>query len=191
MSVRSHPWTDTEANSAHRYCDFRAEPALIRAALEDFVPWEGHAAVETHYRLLEWLNGPRSIFESNDCAFSGPTENTVAGVPMKLQCSGRLMILFRHLPTNLVEAEVHGLTDAFAKALSLTDVDFEWGAVGATIVPVRFRGLPGPAARQRGQQLMISFWAWGDDVPETMAHLDRTLANISTALRSIGEASRP
>jgi hypothetical protein len=186
MSIRSHPWTHSTENPTHVYRDFRAEPGLIRSSLGDFRPWEAHAAVETFYRLLKWLNGPRSIFESNDCAFSGPTEHTNEGIPMLLQCSGRLMILFRDLPMNTIDTEVDSLKNEFGAMLSLTDLDFEWGAVGTTTVSMRLLQLPGPAARQRGQQLMISFWAWGDNVSQTMAHLDRTLGNIGGALRSLG-----
>ncbi len=38
-------------------------------------------------------------------------------------------------------------------------------------------------ARLRG---VLMFWAWGDDERETMAHLERTLANVASALRSLG-----
>lgn len=184
MISRSHPWTDSVGDSAFRYADFRAKPHLIRTALEDFRPWEAHAAVATFYQLLDWLNGIQSIFESNDCAFSGPAENEVAGVPMRLQCSGRLMILFREIPRNTNENAPQALKNNFGHALSLIDQDFEWGAVGLTMVPVRFRELP--VAQQQGQQLMISFWAWGDDVPETMANLDRAFENVNKALQHIG-----
>jgi hypothetical protein len=55
-----------------------------------------------------------------------------------------------------------------------------------TVVPVRFVALPGPDDRQIGSQLMLSFWAWGDDEEEAMAHMDRTLANLSSVLRDAG-----
>ena len=184
MISRSHPWTDAVGNSAFRYTDFRAEPQLIRTALEDFTPWEAHAAVGTFYQLLEWLNGPRSIFESNDCAFSGPAENEVAGMPKRLQCSGRLMILFREIPRNTMDNSPRALTNDVGQSLSLIDQDFEWGAVGLTTVPVQFRELP--VGQQQGHQLMISFWACGDDEPETMANLDRAFENVNRALRRIG-----
>ena len=63
LSARSHPWTDAVCDPTHRYRDFRAEPGLIRSSLEDWRPWEPHAGIETFYRMLEWLNGPSSIFE--------------------------------------------------------------------------------------------------------------------------------
>ena len=184
MSVRSHPWTDAVGDAAHRYVDFRAEPARIRTSLEDFGPWDAFAAIETHYQTLAWVNGPASVFESNDCAFNSPGENTVAGMPKALACSGRLMILFRELSDNADAECMEGLKQAFAHAVSVLEPDFPWGAVGVTTVPVRFRDLPGPDG-QLGQQLMIGFWAWGDDVAETMAHLDRTLGAVGRALRHV------
>jgi hypothetical protein len=57
--------------------------------------------------------------------------------------------------------------------------------IGATVVPVRFTSLPGSPEEQLGSQLMLSFWAWGDDEAETMAHLNRTLVNLSAVLRGL------
>jgi hypothetical protein len=71
--LRSHPWIDGESDPAHRYYDFRTSPERIRSSLEDMQEWSAYPATETFYRLLEWLNGSESVFESNDCAFSGAT----------------------------------------------------------------------------------------------------------------------
>ncbi len=76
LRPRTHPWTDGESDPAHKYYDFRARPELIRSSIEDLQEWEAYPATETFYRLLEWLNGPESALESNDCAFSGATANT-------------------------------------------------------------------------------------------------------------------
>jgi hypothetical protein len=76
--LRSHPWIDGESDPAHRYYDFRTSPELIRSSLEDLQAWSTYPATETFYRLLEWLNGAESVFESNDCAFSGASANTSA-----------------------------------------------------------------------------------------------------------------
>lgn len=157
LSPRSHPWVDSESNPAHRYYNFRSSPELIRSSIEDFQEWNAYPATETFYRLLEWLNGPESVFESNDCAFSGATTNTQSSE--RLQCSGRLMMLYRDLALNTSPEQIHWLTNEAAQALERTDPAFEWGAIGITIMPVRFITLPGPPERQRGQQLMLSFWA--------------------------------
>ena len=97
---RSHPWTGAIANPASRYYDFKTDPELIRTALEDFLPWGHDPAVTVLYELLERLNARTSILESNDCAFSGPHESE-APQWGKLQCDGRVMILYRELELNL------------------------------------------------------------------------------------------
>lgn len=189
LNTRSHPWAGSVADPAHRYLDLRARPELIRTALEDFVPFAAWSATQTFYGLLEWLNGPDTLFESNDCAFNGPSENNHGPFGQRLQCSGRLMILFRELSRNTRPGSVPRLTEEVARALSETDAEFEGGVVGATIMSVRYTALP--PARQLGHQLMLSFWAFGDDEAEVMRHLDRTLAGLSSALRRVaGTTSR-
>jgi hypothetical protein len=150
--------------------------------------WSAYPATETFYRLLEWLNGPESVFESNDCAFSGPTATTQP--PKRLQCSGRLMMLYRNLALNTSPKQIHWLTTAAAHALDQTDPAFEGGAIGATIMSVRFTTLPGPPERQRGQQLMLSFWAWGEQETEVMTNLNRTFRNVTVALRGLSDEIR-
>ena len=179
LGLRSHPWSGSRTDAAHQYVDLKRDPALVRTALEDFRPWERYAAVETFYGLLEWLNGPESLLETNDCAFNGPSPNDQPAFPKALQCSGRVMVLFRDLPLNTDPARVQGLTQGLARSLSEADEGFSWGLFGATVVPVRFLALPPDA--QLGSQLMLSFFAWGDDEAEVMAHLDRTLGNLAAA----------
>lgn len=187
LRLRSHPWTDGESDASHRYYDFRGQPELIRSSLEDLQEWATYPAIETFYRLLEWLNGPESVLESNDCALSGATANINTEFSKRLQCSGRLMILYRNLALNTSSKQIDWLTNATAHAVNATDPGFEWGAIGATITPVRFTALPGPPERQRGQQLMLSFWAWGEDEPEVMTNLDRTFSNLTVALRQVSD----
>jgi hypothetical protein len=185
FAPRSHPWRGSASDPAHRHHDLRRHPELVRTALEDFVAWTRYPAIETFYRLIEWLNGPESALETNDCAFGGPAANETAGVARALQCSGRVMLLFRDLHQNTDAARVHHLTQAIARSLAAIDEGYQGGVIGATIVPVRFTTLPGSERDQRGSQLMLSFWAWGDDEPDAMAHLDRTLTNVSRALRGV------
>jgi len=190
LKPRSHPWIDAESNPANRYYDFKTRPELIRSSLEDLQQWTSYPAIETFFRLLEWLNGPESIFESNDSAFNGAA--APAGTPSStpLQCSGRLMILYRNLALNTSPEQMHRLTHTTAQALSKTDPSFEWGAIGATIVTTRFMALPSPLERQSGQQLMLSFWAWGETEAETMRHLDRIFYNLTGALQRVTEEIR-
>ena len=181
--ARSHPWTDAVASEAFRYYDLRASPAHIRTSLEDFVPWSRYAAIEGFYTLLEWLNGDASPFESNDCAFTAPHANESASVAQPLTCSGRVMLLFRDLPLNVSTGDVTWLKDALHLALGPLDDTLELGVVGTTLVPVRYLGLPADA--QLGQELMVSFWAWGGTEAEVMANLARVMVSLSSALRSV------
>src|SRR6478752_3654920 len=100
---RSHPWSDSVLDSEARYHDLSVEPQLIRTALEDFRPFERYAAIEEFYSLLERLNHPKSALESSDCAFSGPQPNETQQIKSTLECSGRLMILYRALERNTLE----------------------------------------------------------------------------------------
>jgi hypothetical protein len=185
LRTRAHPWTDGESDGAHKYYDFRARPELIRSSIEDLQEWSVYPATETFYRLLEWLNGPQSALESNDCAFSGATPDSSTELSKRLQCSGRLMILYRDLAVNTAPEQMRWLTNATAHAMRGIDPAFESGAVGATITSVRYTTLPGPPEQQRGQQLMLSFWAWGEDEPGVMANLDRTFRNMTAALQEV------
>ena len=179
---RSHPWLDTVANPDARYYDFRAEPALIRSSLEDFLPWSRYAAVDDFYRLLERLNHTSSALESNDCAFTGPEPNESPELAKKLQCSGRVMVLFHALEQNRSEP-IEQLKNDLHQGLAELDPRFEWGVIGTTIVPVSYRALP--AGDQLGCQLMISFWAWGDTEAESMSNFARVLKNLSRALKQL------
>ena len=55
--------------------------------------------------------------------------------------------------------------------------------IGTTLIPVRYLLLPD--AEQRGWQLMISFWAWGDTVADNMATLGRLFKNLALALQTL------
>lgn len=181
--ARSHPYTHAISNEAFRYMDLRATPGLIRTSLEDFVPWSGYHAVEKFYVLLEWLNGPDSTLESNDCTFSAPEHDPEAPPERQVTCSGRVMVLFRHLPRNISASEWDDFTHALHVALSLTDPGVEPGVIGTTLVPVHFIGLP--VSAREGHQLMISFWAWGGTEGECMENLARLMTNLAGALREV------
>ncbi len=192
---RAHPWVDAAGDAACRYYDFTAHPALIRRSLEDFQPFSGDAAIEKFYVLLEEINQPSSALESNDCAFTGPHENDQPMVPKAMQCSGRVMVLFRELRRNTDRGRIESLKDHLHIALAELDRDFPWGMVGTTLVPVRYLTLAGGAEDQLGWQLMISFWAWGDTTADNMMNLGRLFTNLSLALRTLsaraGHPARP
>ncbi|MFK7930078.1 MAG: hypothetical protein AB8H79_17925 [Myxococcota bacterium] len=183
LRLRAHPWIDAEHDNTGRYYNFREHPDQIRTSLEDLKPWAGHASTETFYQLIEWLNGPDSALESNDCAFSGVYPNEGPHSERQFETSGRLMVLFRDLQANTSPERVGGMAQEVAYALSQLGPDLE-AIVGVSLVDVQFTELPGPAARQKGQQLMLSFWAWGDSEALTLATLDAALVHLWTAMRS-------
>jgi hypothetical protein len=186
---RSHPWRDAVGSAAHRYYDFSVSPAHIRSSLEDFLPWNRFAGVEAFYALLERLNHPKSALESNDCAFSGPHPNEDTSVAKALQCSGRVMILFRALQRNTEDGRIDWLKNELHGALIALDPDFRWGVVGTTSIPVRYLALPENDEQQLGTQLMISFWAWGDREADTMQNFGRLINNLARALRQVSAAA--
>lgn len=179
---RSHPWSDSVASASHRYHDLTAHPGLIRTSLEDLLPWSQYRGITHLYELLERLNTPGSLLESNDCAFSGPDANDAALFDKTLQCQGRVMVLYRELESNLSLPRVQELAHAMHVHLATHDRDFEWGMVGTTIAPTRYVDLPRPHDEQLGHQLMLSFWAWGDSEAEVMDNLDRVIVNLAGAV---------
>ena len=190
--VREHPWTGSTNDPNVRCLDFRKCPELIRTSLEDFRPWSSWPAVETFYRLLEWLNGDDSVLESNDCELTGPHANETPQFEKTLEVTGRLMILWRELPLNLSLPRTEWLRTAIHHALNRSDVEFEWGAVGITLFRTKYVTLNVPDDQQLGYQLMLSFWCWGDTVEEAMTSLDRTFQNMGRALREVvREAATP
>jgi hypothetical protein len=187
---RSHPWVDTAGRPECRYHDLTRSPELIRTALEDLVPWSHYPAIETLYGLIERLNGTGSPWESNDCEFTGPQAHTTPGAPHALECSGRLMVLLSALERNTSVADVEHETEHLHRRLAELDPDLRAGVIGTTLLPVRYLGLPGDAEQQRGVQLLISFWAWGETEAGTMRSLDRVLRCLATALLAPTAAGR-
>jgi hypothetical protein len=187
---RSHPWLGAVENPESQYYDLTANPALIRSSLEDLLPWSRFSGVEAIYALLEQLNHGKSALESNDCAFSGPHANEDITIAKALQCCGRIMVLFRVLERNTDERLLRWLKNELHVELSQLDSEFQWGAIGTTLIPVRYLALSEAEGRQLGLQLMISFWAWGDDEADTMRNLERVIKNLTRALRRVAASAK-
>lgn len=187
LGVRSHPWSGVADKPECRYHDLRANPALIRSALEDLLPWRRYPAIERFYELIEQINAPDSALESNDCAFIGPAANEHLAFDKALQCSGRVMVLYRHLELNTAVGRIEGLARDLHLRLVPIDPKFRWGMVGTTIIPVSYLALPGAEDQQLGTQLMISFWTWGNSETENMSNLARLLTNLARALAQVAE----
>ena len=184
---RSHPWTTSAVDERDHYVDFRARPELIPTALEDFRPWERHPAVGAFYELVGWLNGPGSTLESNDCAFAGPEANAHQDFAKRLVCTGRIGVLYRELAANTDERAIRRLIKRLHVQLAALEPALAWGAIGTTRLAVDYRGLP--AGASLGAQVLVSFWAWGDDEAEVFAHLARVFAALRAALLAIARAA--
>lgn len=183
--IRTHPWTEALSNRDHRYYDFKTEPGLIRTSLEDFIPFSNWPAIANFYDLLEWINAPDSILESNDCGMQGPGKNKSLNFSKTLECTARLMILYRHLPYNTNAGTVKWLADALRHYLQSIDSAFEWGVVSTTQLPTQYVTLPVPADQQIGSLVMLKFWAWGDSENEVMENFGRTVSNTRIALEGV------
>ncbi len=180
---RSHPWVGSASDPVARHYDFTTSPHLIRTALEDFAPFRQYSAVEEFFSLLERVNHPNSLLESSDCALNPPQRNESRVVKSELECSGRLMLLYRDLRQNTRSTRVSWLRTAFHQQLAPLDPKFALGMIGTTLVPTRYLALP--AESQAGQQLLIAFWAYGASQDATMENLARLFRNLTQAVRAV------
>lgn len=188
--VRAHPWTTGLTDEKHIYYDFKLQPELIPKVLEDFVPFNKWQAIRKFHDLLRWLNGDSSVFESNDCGFHGPKQNINQQFVKKMQCEGRLMFLFRDLTRNLSQETYRKLEKDILLFLDRKDPAFEWGVVGTSIMPVYYLELPLPENDCYGCQMMLSFWAWGDNEKETMRNLERVVKSLFECLTFLSKRYR-
>jgi len=98
------------------------------------------------------------------------------------------MVLFRALEHNR-DGHIAGLENRLHQSLAPLDPTFDGGAIGTTLVPVRYRALP--ADDQLGDELMISFWAWGNSEQECLKNLARLLRGLSSALEQASASLQP
>jgi hypothetical protein len=150
------------------------------------LPWRRYSAIERFYELIIQINAPGSVLESNDCAFTGPATNEQPAFNKALQCSGRVMVLYRSLERNTAGGQIERLKNQLHLRLLRIDPKFRWGMIGTSIIPVRYLALPEAHNQQAGTQLMISFWTWGDTETESMKNLGRLLTNLARGLGQTG-----
>jgi len=183
---RAHPWTVGKEDESHRYIDFKSEPHLIRTALEDWAPFSAEPFAETFFQLLEWLNGHDSNVESNDCAFRPAGNNRDKQFQYSMRCDGRLMILFRDLFKNTQTSKVDWLLNEGMQALEEIDQGFVAGAVGFSFSKTAYMAFgKHPKQGAAGHQVMLSFYAYGNDGPAAHDSMNRLLKNVHSALRKI------
>ncbi len=186
--IRAHPYKGTSRGPEEDYYDFKEKPELISQVLEDFKPWEEHKAIQLFYEMLRWLNGDDSALESSDCALARQlSENQTKGpFPRGLQWLGRLMVFYRNLKLNVSPQPTEWLKRATYFHLNRLDPEFEKGSIGLFLTKASYLHLQG----QLGNQLVILFFAFGDNEQEGMGNLGRLFANLYEALKCVSEQIR-
>ena len=172
-----------------RYYDFNNHPELIREVLEDFKEWEHFQGVQLFYEMLEWVNGPASHFETNDCTMKGPHPNAIKAVSSPLTGGGRLMFFFRELRFNLSEEKVSWLREMMQYILeSLPGNDFTYAQL--CFFETLFTELPGTELEKIGKEVVIEFWAWGGTNEEVMSNFKLIVSNILSAFKQLSAEIR-
>jgi hypothetical protein len=207
--IRLQPWETADYAEGGRYYDFRKEPALIAEVLEDFVPLADYESVQQFYELLRWMNGPDSPYETNDSRLRPPRENRQRDLADKaLVRDGMLMFFFRDLPLNLsadsvawsrrfhrYEIDQHEIKPTpndlllrfgqrCVEELSKINPDSQDDCVGVLLMPALFVDAPVHEDSKYGNQFVLRFLVWGDTDGEIMSNLTRTVAAISTCLKT-------
>jgi hypothetical protein len=180
---RTHPY---EPSDWATYCDFKKHHELISEVLGDFKPWSRYTATGVFYELIRWLNGPGSSLESNDSAFRGPHPNADEKFAKKMQCDGRLMVFYRTTHLNIAPERTKILKGAIRRYLDELEPDFQWGVLAITSFPVKYLEIP-DEARRDGSEVVLTFWAWGDDEEETMENLERLFSALFECLKLVSE----
>lgn len=205
--VRQHPWTVSHTEEGSRYYDFKREPHLIPTVLEDFKPWEDHQAIKDFYKLVEWINGPGTHLETNDCRFRGPRVNEQRDVCDKnLLFSGGLMVLFRDPERGLSEdgaewaarqisegrppfftpnKEIEWFKDRSLQLIGEINPGYSQACIAVHLYPTYFMEAPVAEFDRFGYVLAFEFWAWGDDNEEALDSFGVVVDTLSECLRRI------
>lgn len=212
--VRVQPWTTASDNPNEKYYDFKRTPDAIPEALEDFKPWSRYESVTTFYHLLRWTNVDDPNFETNDCAFQGPHENSQKSeYPKELVCSGRLMFFFRDLDRNLshespvvwrefqrtgqiqryqINNQIEWLANRSLQLLQELTNEPAWYCVAVELYPVFYSEAQTSEQDKFGYQVSFQFWAWGDDETETMDNFGVAVQTMQQCLKLLSvELNQP
>ena len=165
------------------YMDFKQQPALIRTALEDLLPFTTWDFVEQFYRLIEWVNGTSSLLESNDCTFNPLEDNDDQQYPYAKRCSGRLMILFRDIAENCQDKSLDWLMNNIQSMAASMKPNFNAGAIGLSKSPTCYLALGDkPDTGGMGYQVSLNFFAYGEDEQACYGNLKEVLVMTQKAL---------
>lgn len=171
------------SDDASVYMDFKTQPKLIRKAIEDLLPFKKWGFAEQFYALIEWINSPRSLLESNDCVFNAAEDNTDQQYPYAKKCSARLMILFRDIPENCQVKSIDWLIQNMLLQISTTKPGFKAGAVCLSQSPTCYLALGNEAdTGGMGYQVTLTFFAYGKNDRRCYENMQEVLSVAQSCL---------
>jgi len=196
---RLHPYAPGAPRQTG-HVDFKVHPERIENALEDFVPFAHRPATHVFYELLRALNGPASHLETSDSAYRAPKPHHDQNSPLALCAIGRVYVLFRDLRLNCIGAQVEWLCGKLMALLKETDPKLTGaqGVVAFTRVKILYTALSkgewhaqgyqaAPNDPGHGEQVMLSFFAYGNTAEEVDENLARVFRNITAACTVISQ----
>lgn len=190
--LRLHPYAPGDAEQSG-YVDFKNEPEKIPSALEDFKPYSQQPAIQTFYKLLEYINGQDSFLETCDCALRPPTAHSDNNSSLPISVHGRLFLMYRDERLNCSQEHADWLCGRLMSILDQTDPNLtaNEAVIGLTLNPVLHTDISNGDWRPDGQfecaeddpahgaHTMLSFWGYGNDATHAFEHLDRLFKNIA------------
>jgi len=186
---RAHPWSRAVSDESQVYIDFKANPKAIRTSIEDLQVYSKEEFAEEFYSLLEWINGPESLLESNDCAFRGVVENiTDKQFHYPKKCQGRVMILFRDLAENCQPKSMEWVACNIDEIVKRIKPNFRAGAIGYSRMPTVYKELGNrPDDGAKGEQVMLSFFAYGKNERGCYENMKKVIECAHSALSKINK----
>jgi hypothetical protein len=191
---RAHPWRHSAFEGGGSYLDFKVHPELIREVLEDFKPFEDRQAVQTFYSFLDYLNGPDSLLESNDCALRTPHSHedlplNKAGLTLRI--NGRVECLYREVQYNLDFDAYSWLIRRYFYELCFLETDFREGFIEIGMRPTYFSQLQAlPPQERYGERVYFEFRAFGRDDDQAWENLNIVFRALHKASEHVHDAIR-
>lgn len=177
-----------QSDQSSIYIDFKKTPKLIRHSLEDLLPFKKWEFVETFYSLIEWINSPASLLESNDCTFNAAQENDDGQYPYAKKCSARLMILFRDIPENCQQRSIDWLIQNILHCVASTKLGFRAGAVCLSQNATCYLELGDqPDTGGMGQQVILTFFAYGKNEQRCYESMQQVLSHAYSCLTKVNK----
>jgi len=188
-TLRSHPWTNMVSDDSSLYMDFKKQPNMIRTSLEDFTAFEEWSFVEQFYSLIEWINSPNSLLESNDCVFNAAEGNPDQQYPYAKKCSARLMILFRDIPENCQQKSIDWLTNKILTLVSTIKPGFKAGAIALSQSPTCYLALGDkPDTGGMGYQVTLTFMAYGKNESRCYESMKEVISIAKNSLQRVNKS---